>query len=145
MEQSMCKPPWTPVYSCDPSGQHFEIRDEGSWWAGISDDEWPPCEKQRRVILQDFDGATPFGDRRCTPVVLCWSCWGRCVVPCILCVDICCPRPVVLAKSGWYLSLQLSDLYKKRHRLQHVQLYYEDCFGVQFTRDNFFRSTQELG
>ncbi|KAF8057105.1 yciC [Scenedesmus sp. PABB004] len=45
------------------AGQHFEIREEGDWWAAVPDDEWPaPGSGQRGVILSDF--APPGGDRR---------------------------------------------------------------------------------
>lgn len=37
------------------AGQHFEIRDEGDWWAAVPADEWPSDYAQRAVILADFD------------------------------------------------------------------------------------------
>lgn len=46
-----------------PTGQHFEIREEGDWWAAVPDDEWPDeASGQRAVILSDF--APGSGDRR---------------------------------------------------------------------------------
>jgi G3E family GTPase len=44
------------------AGQHFEIRDEGDWWAAVPDDDWPADPAQRGVILGDF--APGVGDRR---------------------------------------------------------------------------------
>ncbi|KAK9819758.1 hypothetical protein WJX72_002032 [[Myrmecia] bisecta] len=46
------------------AGQHFEIRDEGDWWAGVPDEDWPEAGPQREVILADFDPTGPYGDRR---------------------------------------------------------------------------------
>lgn len=46
-----------------PAGQHFEIREEGDWWATVPDEEWPDeASGQRGVILADF--APGSGDRR---------------------------------------------------------------------------------
>jgi G3E family GTPase len=48
--------------SC-PAGQHFEIREEGDWWAAVPDEEWPDeASGQRGVILADFQPGV--GDRR---------------------------------------------------------------------------------
>ena len=44
------------------AGQHFEIRDEGDWWAAVPRDSWPEDEAAVGVITADFDGA--HGDRR---------------------------------------------------------------------------------
>ena len=44
------------------AGQHFEIRDEGEWWAAVPDNEWPEDEAPKQSILADFDGV--YGDRR---------------------------------------------------------------------------------
>lgn len=47
------------------AGQHFEIRDEGEWWAAVPDADWPLAEAQRETILSDFDPqGGPWGDRR---------------------------------------------------------------------------------
>lgn len=46
------------------AGQHFEIRDEGDWWAAIDDEDWPADPAQQNVILGDFDMEGKFGDRR---------------------------------------------------------------------------------
>uniref|UniRef100_A0A061RBY9 Cobalamin synthesis protein n=1 Tax=Tetraselmis sp. GSL018 TaxID=582737 RepID=A0A061RBY9_9CHLO len=46
------------------AGQHFEIRDEGDWWAAVDDGEWPTDPEQTRVIVGDFDLEGPCGDRR---------------------------------------------------------------------------------
>lgn len=46
------------------AGQHFELRDEGEWWAAVPDEEWPAIPAQRATILADFDDEGPFGDRR---------------------------------------------------------------------------------
>lgn len=45
------------------AGMHFEIRDEGDWWATVPDDEWPPDEAARSTLASDF-GDHGFGDRR---------------------------------------------------------------------------------
>lgn len=37
-------------------------RDEGDWWAAVTDDEWPSDPNQRAMILADF--LPPYGDRR---------------------------------------------------------------------------------
>ena len=37
------------------AGQHFEIRDEGDWWAAVPDDEWPADAAQRG----ERESATP--------------------------------------------------------------------------------------
>ena len=37
------------------AGQHFEIRDEGDWWAAVPAAEWPADAAQRAVILADFE------------------------------------------------------------------------------------------
>lgn len=45
------------------AGQHFEIREEGDWWAAVPDEEWPDeASGQRDIILSDF--APGVGDRR---------------------------------------------------------------------------------
>ena len=44
------------------AGQHFEIRDEGDWWAAVPRDSWPEDEAAVGVITADFDGG--HGDRR---------------------------------------------------------------------------------
>lgn len=44
-------------------GQHFEIREEGDWWAAVPDEEWPDAASgQRGIILADFQPSV--GDRR---------------------------------------------------------------------------------
>lgn len=50
------------AYYWSHAGQHFEIRDEGEWWAAVPEDEWPEQEAQRKSITVDFDGK--YGDRR---------------------------------------------------------------------------------
>lgn len=37
------------------AGQHFEIRDEGDWWAAVPAAEWPEDAAQCAVILADFE------------------------------------------------------------------------------------------
>lgn len=54
----------TTAYYWSHAGQHFEIRDEGDWWAAVADDEWPQQQIQRDVMLADFDFKSGFGDRR---------------------------------------------------------------------------------
>lgn len=44
------------------AGQHFEIRDEGEWWAALPDEDWPESEAQKEAIKVDFEGE--YGDRR---------------------------------------------------------------------------------
>mmetsp|Transcript_2 Transcript_2/g.1 ORF Transcript_2/g.1 Transcript_2/m.1 type:complete len:295 (+) Transcript_2:1029-1913(+) len=46
------------------AGQHFEIRDEGDWWASVDDEDWPEDPAQQQVILGDFDLQGDCGDRR---------------------------------------------------------------------------------
>lgn len=46
------------------AGQHFEIRDEGDWWAAVPRSEWPQNPKQHATVLSDFDTSGPWGDRR---------------------------------------------------------------------------------
>ncbi|KAK9905575.1 hypothetical protein WJX75_002363 [Coccomyxa subellipsoidea] len=46
------------------AGQHFEIRDEGDWWAAVPESEWPTDKAQRNVVLSDFDKDSGYGDRR---------------------------------------------------------------------------------
>ncbi|CAL8471986.1 g11528 [Coccomyxa elongata] len=46
------------------AGQHFEIRDEGDWWAAVPESEWPTDKAQRDVVLSDFEKDSPYGDRR---------------------------------------------------------------------------------
>ena len=41
------------------AGQHFEIRDEGDWWAAVPAGEWPEDAAQRAVILADFEPKLP--------------------------------------------------------------------------------------
>eukprot|EP00878_Enallax_costatus_P003472 GHUV01003685.1.p1 GENE.GHUV01003685.1~~GHUV01003685.1.p1 ORF type:complete len:386 (+),score=120.96 GHUV01003685.1:639-1796(+) len=53
----------TTAFYWSHAGQHFEIREEGDWWAAVPDDEWPDeASGQRAVILSDF--APSVGDRR---------------------------------------------------------------------------------
>lgn len=33
------------------AGQHFEIRDEGDWWAAVDDEDWPEDPAQQSVIV----------------------------------------------------------------------------------------------
>lgn len=54
----------TTAYYWSHAGQHFEIKDEGDWWASVPEDEWPEAEAQKAVVLQDFDKNGPHGDRR---------------------------------------------------------------------------------
>ncbi|KAL0027977.1 hypothetical protein WJX79_007622 [Trebouxia sp. C0005] len=54
----------TTAFYWSHAGQHFEIRDEGDWWAAVGDDEWPTQQAQRDVMLADFDFQNGFGDRR---------------------------------------------------------------------------------
>jgi len=35
------------AYYWSHAGQHFEIRDEGDWWAAVPDEEWPEDAGQR--------------------------------------------------------------------------------------------------
>lgn len=46
------------------AGQHFEIRDEGEWWAAVPNEYWPTAQGQRGIILTDYDGEGDWGDRR---------------------------------------------------------------------------------
>jgi len=46
------------------AGQHFEIRDEGEWWAAVPNEYWPTAQGQRDIILADYDGDGDWGDRR---------------------------------------------------------------------------------
>ena len=56
------------AYYWSHAGQHFEIRDEGDWWAAVPADEWPESEAQRALVRGDFapeaDGGDKVGDRR---------------------------------------------------------------------------------
>ncbi|KAL3158075.1 hypothetical protein ABBQ32_011681 [Trebouxia sp. C0010 RCD-2024] len=54
----------TTAFYWSHAGQHFEIRDEGDWWAAVTDGEWPQVQAQRDVMLADFDLHNGFGDRR---------------------------------------------------------------------------------
>ncbi|GLI70159.1 hypothetical protein VaNZ11_014971 [Volvox africanus] len=52
------------AYYWSHAGQHFEIRDEGDWWAAVPSEDWPTDSAQQDIILNDFDEATDLGDRR---------------------------------------------------------------------------------
>ncbi|GFR40301.1 hypothetical protein Agub_g483 [Astrephomene gubernaculifera] len=52
------------AYYWSHAGQHFEIRDEGDWWAAVPPEDWPQDAAQREIILNDFDASTNLGDRR---------------------------------------------------------------------------------
>lgn len=55
----------TTAFYWSHAGQHFEIRDEGEWWAAVPDDEWPQHPGQRTALLADFDTSEGgWGDRR---------------------------------------------------------------------------------
>jgi G3E family GTPase len=54
--------PPPPAFYWSHAGQHFEIRDEGDWWAAVPAAEWPADDDAASVIRADFDGA--HGDRR---------------------------------------------------------------------------------
>lgn len=55
----------TTAFYWSHAGQHFEIRDEGEWWAAVPQEDWPELEVQKQTILADFDGeGGPWGDRR---------------------------------------------------------------------------------
>ena len=44
------------------AGTHFELRDEGAWWAALSKEDWPEGQSQVDFIMHDFHG--DYGDRR---------------------------------------------------------------------------------
>ncbi|KAK9791398.1 hypothetical protein WJX73_003423 [Symbiochloris irregularis] len=46
------------------AGQHFEIRDEGDWWAAVPDEDWPTDAAQVEAVTADFDPHSSYGDRR---------------------------------------------------------------------------------
>eukprot|EP01025_Chloroclados_australasicus_P024191 TRINITY_DN2434_c0_g1_i4.p1 TRINITY_DN2434_c0_g1~~TRINITY_DN2434_c0_g1_i4.p1 ORF type:complete len:492 (-),score=62.23 TRINITY_DN2434_c0_g1_i4:389-1762(-) len=50
------------AYYWSHAGTHFEIRNEGEWWASIPDDEWPEEQLQQDIIQQTWH--EEFGDRR---------------------------------------------------------------------------------
>ncbi|CAG9463373.1 unnamed protein product [Pedinophyceae sp. YPF-701] len=65
------------AYFWSHAGQHFEMRDEGDWWASVPEAEWPADAAGRLSIARDFDLAAyapdggaradvalPPGDRR---------------------------------------------------------------------------------
>ncbi|KAG2437513.1 hypothetical protein HXX76_006161 [Chlamydomonas incerta] len=52
------------AYYWSHAGQHFEIRDEGDWWAAVPAEDWPEDGAQKDIIMADFDEDTPMGDRR---------------------------------------------------------------------------------
>ncbi|WIA13840.1 hypothetical protein OEZ85_007384 [Tetradesmus obliquus] len=53
----------TTAFYWSHAGQHFEIREEGDWWAAVPDEEWPDAASgQRGIILADFQPSV--GDRR---------------------------------------------------------------------------------
>ncbi|KAK9846333.1 hypothetical protein WJX81_001781 [Elliptochloris bilobata] len=54
----------TTAFYWSHAGQHFEIRDEGEWWAAVPESDWPVAEAQRAVIIGDFDRSSAYGDRR---------------------------------------------------------------------------------
>ena len=54
----------TTAFYWSHAGQHFEIRDEGEWWAAVPDAEWPQTPAQRATVLADFGDASKYGDRR---------------------------------------------------------------------------------
>ena len=40
------------AYYWSHAGQHFEIRDEGDWWAAVPESDWPEDQAQKDVVLQ---------------------------------------------------------------------------------------------
>lgn len=52
------------AYYWSHAGAHFEIREEGDWWATVPAEDWPSAEAERKVVLADFDLTTKYGDRR---------------------------------------------------------------------------------
>ncbi|PNW79229.1 hypothetical protein CHLRE_09g406983v5 [Chlamydomonas reinhardtii] len=52
------------AYYWSHAGQHFEIRDEGDWWAAVPGEDWPEDGAQKDIIMNDFDDDTVMGDRR---------------------------------------------------------------------------------
>lgn len=40
------------AYYWSHAGGHFEIRDEGDWWAAVAEPDWPTEAAQKEVILQ---------------------------------------------------------------------------------------------
>lgn len=46
------------------AGQHFELREEGDWWASVDPTQFPPDPEQKGTIYRDFDPEGKFGDRR---------------------------------------------------------------------------------
>lgn len=52
------------AYYWSHAGQHFEIRDEGDWWAAVPDEDWPGEGAARDVILVDWSMDGSYGDRR---------------------------------------------------------------------------------
>ena len=52
------------AYYWSHAGAHFEIREEGDWWATVPSEDWPADGGQKDVIISDFDLATTYGDRR---------------------------------------------------------------------------------
>eukprot|EP00798_Chlamydomonas_sp_ICE-L_P011382 gene11382-12082_t len=52
------------AYYWSHAGQHFEIKDEGDWWAAVPEEDWPGEEAQRAVVMEDFDKSGAHGDRR---------------------------------------------------------------------------------
>ncbi|GMH35463.1 hypothetical protein BSKO_03331 [Bryopsis sp. KO-2023] len=52
----------TTAFYWSHAGQHFELREEGDWWAAVGDADWPEEKGLSDVVLSDFEGE--FGDRR---------------------------------------------------------------------------------
>lgn len=52
----------TTAYYWSHAGSHFELRDEGEWWASVPDAEWPEDSRSADMIVGDFAGK--YGDRR---------------------------------------------------------------------------------
>ncbi len=42
----------TTAYYWSHAGQHFEIRDEGDWWAAVPSEDWPGDAGQADIIMQ---------------------------------------------------------------------------------------------
>eukprot|EP00210_Caulerpa_lentillifera_P007760 g7405.t1 len=52
------------IYYWSHAGQHFDLREEGEWWATIPPINFPPDPTHKQVIYEDFDSEGNAGDRR---------------------------------------------------------------------------------
>lgn len=92
------------------AGQHFEVREEGDWWAEVPRGEWPGSAAEREAIERDFlqGGDERVGDRR-QEVIFIGQAMDESAITCALDTALLTDEEMVQYWDNWVGSMEMVD------------------------------------